>query len=347
MLESFLKVIGEYGNPVPRYTGPRCLVERLAVGGCDLCQQICPHEAITIDARVEINDTRCTGCGLCTQVCPSGALEFDVTAALGAVREQTVPERRSVDGSVDDGAKLVCSQAGESGKTLPCLARVTSSLIVAAGAWDTPLELVHGDCADCKLGGPQVPQELQKVVEQAQQLRLATGRPAQVTVRRGNGEGAGGEAVSRRGCSDPCFARRAVWCRNWCPINPCLSSTGACRKNAFPPSGSGAGGPSNRRRRRRRQCTGRLRLLTTSASCARCAPTSVRRKPLRVSSRRTAPSPCTSILRRAPAVMPACAAVHPTPWPCRVNGPRLTSRRPCCCVTRRLCKGTVQARICP
>ncbi|AFZ68869.1 ATP-binding protein [Deinococcus peraridilitoris] len=199
MLESFLKVIGEYGNPVPRYTGPRCLVERLAVGGCDLCQQICPHEAITIDARVEINDTRCTGCGLCTQVCPSGALEFDVTAALGAVREQTVPERRSVDGSVDDGAKLVCSQAGESGKTLPCLARVTSSLIVAAGAWDTPLELVHGDCADCKLGGPQVPQELQKVVEQAQQLRLATGRPAQVTVRRGNGEGAGGEAVSRRG----------------------------------------------------------------------------------------------------------------------------------------------------
>lgn len=191
MLNTFLKVMGDYGNPVPRYTGQRCLVERMAVGGCDLCARICPHEAITIEGKVEIDDALCTGCGLCTQVCPSGALEFDVTAALGAVREQ--------DGA--DGAKLVCSQAGEGGKTVPCLGRVTASLIVAAGAWDRPLELVHGDCTSCRLGGPEVPERVAAVVEEGQALRGGTGRPARVTVRpgRGGGEADRGERVSRRG----------------------------------------------------------------------------------------------------------------------------------------------------
>lgn len=187
MLENLLKVVGDYGNPVPRFTPPRCLVERMAVGGCDLCQQVCPHEAITIEGRVTVSDADCTGCGLCTQVCPSGALEFDVATLLGAVREQ------------GEQAKLVCSQAGESGKTVACLARVTPSVIVAAGAWGTELELVHGDCAACPLGGARVPQELENVLDEAAKLRQATGQSARVTVRRGDAGAEKQEGVSRRG----------------------------------------------------------------------------------------------------------------------------------------------------
>lgn len=188
MIESVLKVLGEYGNPVPRFTGPRCLVERMAVGGCDLCRDVCPHEAISVDSTVRISDTACTGCGLCTQVCPTGALEYDVTAVLNAVHEQK-----------QEPAKLVCSKSGEVGKTIPCLARVTPAVVVAAGGWDRELHLVHGDCAACDLGGPRVPDELDRVIRDAQALREATGRATRITVRRGEVGGGQEEGVSRRG----------------------------------------------------------------------------------------------------------------------------------------------------
>jgi ferredoxin len=189
MLDTLVNLLGEYGNPVPRFTGPRCLVERMAVGGCDLCQQACPHDAITIDRTVTIDEKLCTGCGLCTQVCPSGALEFDVSAVLGAVREQPEPEP----------ARLVCSQSGEAGKQLLCLARVTPSVVVAAGAWDRELHLVHGDCAACSVGGPGVPEQLERVVREAQLLRESTTRLARVRIRRGEAGGGRADGVSRRG----------------------------------------------------------------------------------------------------------------------------------------------------
>ncbi|WP_424951809.1 4Fe-4S binding protein [Deinococcus sp.] len=193
MLDGVFRLLGDYGNPVPRYTGQRCLSERLSVGGCDLCQQACPHAAILIPQSVVIDPSACTGCGLCVQACPSGALEYDVTAPLNAVREQ-----KSASGG--GGAKLVCSKSEEGGKTLPCLARVTVSTVMAAGAWDVPLTLVHGDCAACSLGGPEVPASVGRVVEEANRLRSATSRPAQVTLRPHDpGLAGSGEQVSRRG----------------------------------------------------------------------------------------------------------------------------------------------------
>ena len=197
MLDGVFKLLGDYGNPVPRYTGPRCLSERLAVGGCDLCQTVCPHEAILIPQSVVIDPAACTGCGLCVQACPSGALEYDVTGPMNAVREQkgAVPVKGQ-----PAGAKLVCSRSEEGGKSLPCLARVTVSTVVAAGAWDVPLTLVHGDCAGCSLGGPEVPASVARVVEEANRLRGSTGREARVTLRPHDPALAGrGEQVSRRG----------------------------------------------------------------------------------------------------------------------------------------------------
>ncbi len=110
MLEGVFKLLGEYGNPVPRYTGQRCLVERMAVGGCDLCQQACPHEAVHIERGVTIDPARCTSCGLCVQACPTGALEYDVTAPMTAIKAHG-----------EGGATLTCSQSGAGGQTLPCL----------------------------------------------------------------------------------------------------------------------------------------------------------------------------------------------------------------------------------
>jgi len=197
MLDGVFKLLGDYGNPVPRYTGPRCLSERLAVGGCDLCQVACPHEAILIPQSVVIDPAACTGCGLCVQACPSGALEYDVTAPMNAVREQrTAPAVRGQPA----GAKLVCSKSEEGGKTLPCLARVTVSTVVAAGAWDVPLTLVHGDCDGCSLGGSEVPASVAGVVEEANRLRGSTGRAARVTLRPHDPAlASSGEQVSRRG----------------------------------------------------------------------------------------------------------------------------------------------------
>ena len=199
MLDGVFKLLGDYGNPVPRYTGPRCLSERLSVGGCDLCQVACPHQAILIPQSVVIDPSACTGCGLCVQACPSGALEYDVTAPLSAVREQKVSGPAKGQGQ-SAGAKLVCSKSDEGGKTLPCLARVTVSTVMAAGAWDVPLTLVHGDCDGCSLGGPEVPASVGRVAVEANRLRGATSRASQVTVRAHDPALAGsGEQVSRRG----------------------------------------------------------------------------------------------------------------------------------------------------
>ncbi|GGJ60848.1 4Fe-4S binding protein [Deinococcus aquiradiocola] len=196
MLDGVFKLLGEYGNMVPRYTGPRCLSERLSVGGCDLCQTACPHDAILIPQSVVIDPAACTGCGLCVQACPSGALEYDVTAPLNAVREQKTGAARGQEPE----AKLVCSRSEEGGKALPCLGRVTVSTVMAAGAWDVPLTLVHGDCGTCTLGGPDVPESVARVVQDANLLRGATGRASRVTVRPHDPARAGsGETVSRRG----------------------------------------------------------------------------------------------------------------------------------------------------
>ncbi|GMA15952.1 4Fe-4S dicluster domain-containing protein [Deinococcus metallilatus] len=193
MLEGVLSRLGEYGNPVPRYTAPRCLLERQAVGGCDACHATCPHEAIEfgpLGQSIQIDPQACTGCGLCVQVCPSGALEYDLTAPLQSVR----------DAGQAGEASLTCSQSGAGGPTLPCLGRVTPALVSVAGAWDTPLTLLHGECRTCPVGAPDVPERLRRVVGEAQTLRAATGQPAQVTVREAGPEDRDRAVrVSRRG----------------------------------------------------------------------------------------------------------------------------------------------------
>ncbi|PNY80213.1 4Fe-4S dicluster domain-containing protein [Deinococcus koreensis] len=178
MLKGVLERLDESGRVLPRFTAPRCLLERQAVGGCDACQVACPHAAIDLGPlgdSVKINPDRCTGCGICVQSCPTGALEYALDAPLQSVHDQR--------GGSDDEATLTCGESGAGGPTLPCLGRVTPALVAAAGAWDTPLTLIHGDCAACPVGAPEVPARLHEVAQVAQTLREPTGQPAQVTVR--------------------------------------------------------------------------------------------------------------------------------------------------------------------
>ncbi|HGY09195.1 MAG TPA: 4Fe-4S dicluster domain-containing protein [Oceanithermus profundus] len=150
LLGAFLKLT----DPTPRYTGSRCLVERYAVGGCDLCVQACPHEAVDLSHfTVQIDDTRCTGCGLCTQVCPGVALEFP----LGPMQE-----------ALDKGrGQLKCSKAEGHGQEVLCLGRLTPGLLAEAASRHGPLTLARGDCENCKIGGPTVPEALERVIEEA------------------------------------------------------------------------------------------------------------------------------------------------------------------------------------
>lgn len=176
MWRDVLEQLGELGNLLPRYTAPRCLLERQAVGGCDACLSACPHDAIQLrqgGLGIEIEAQRCTGCGLCVQACPTGALEYDLAGPLEAVQGQRTAGE----------ALLTCGQSGAGGAVLPCLGRVTPSLVSAAGAWGVPLSLLHGNCASCAVGSAAVPAGLDSVIQEAQRLRTATQRPAQVSVR--------------------------------------------------------------------------------------------------------------------------------------------------------------------
>lgn len=176
MLRGVLEELGEMGNLLPLYTGPRCLLVRQAVGGCDACQVACPRAAVQLTAggySIEIDPQACTGCGLCVQACPTGALEYDIQGNLEALQDQRQqPE-----------AGLCCSQSGAGGAQVVCLGRMSVAQVAAVGAWDMPLTLIHGDCAACAVGSPEVLQRVQEVVEAAQTMREATGQPAQVTVR--------------------------------------------------------------------------------------------------------------------------------------------------------------------
>jgi len=207
----------------PRFTGPRCLVERYAVGGCDACSSACPHGAVTIDlekASVEISDTACTGCGLCVAVCPSGALEYDVEGTLAALKRQ------------GESARLACSKAESDAPTLHCLARLTPSHLMAAAAWNKDVTLERGDCGNCPIGsdlkkefpeGWNVPDMLEDTLEEAHKYREASGGGVSarvVHILAGEGKKGGGERVSRRGAFASMFSSARTVVADLIPEKP-------------------------------------------------------------------------------------------------------------------------------
>lgn len=167
MLKGFLDVVLQLSDLSPRYTGERCLLERHALGGCDRCQQVCPHDAVRLSDRVEILTDACTGCGLCVQACPSGALEYDLLPVLAMLKDQGA----SSPGEAPVAASLRCAQVPGGGPEVKCLARLTPAQLLASAAWGQNLDLIHDRCSSCQIGGPSVPETVRRTRETAERYR--------------------------------------------------------------------------------------------------------------------------------------------------------------------------------
>ena len=132
MFDKLLNYISKATSVQPQYTAEHCLVVTRAVGGCKVCADTCPHNAITIKRHVEIDDIDCTGCGLCVQACPSQALESSV--------------------SYQPGAPLKCSQVKGSAQSVQCLSRLQPSDVLRLASKRNKVTLVRNECEGCKVG---------------------------------------------------------------------------------------------------------------------------------------------------------------------------------------------------
>jgi ferredoxin len=173
LLNAFLKAT----DPRPRYTESRCLLYKNSVGGCDRCYQVCPHGAVRLEGfRVELDEVLCTGCGLCTGVCPGVALEYP----LGGIQEALIRGK----------GQLRCSKAEGKGEEVLCLGRLTPGLLAEAGSRFGKVVLARGACVSCRIGGPSVPEHLERMAEEARRYH-----PLEVEVVEGP---LPGEPVGRR-----------------------------------------------------------------------------------------------------------------------------------------------------
>ena len=156
VFDKLLNFIVKATNIQPTYTPEHCLVVTKTVGGCSVCKDICPHDAITIGRQVEIDDVDCSGCGLCVQACPSQAL-------LSSAAFQP-------------GAPVKCSQVRGSAQSVQCLTRLQPSDVLRLAGRKDKVTLVRNDCAACKIGSEAVPAAVDALLEKAQALAAVRGR---------------------------------------------------------------------------------------------------------------------------------------------------------------------------
>ena len=152
MLDKLFNLIVKTTSLQPEYTKEHCIAYKQSRSACKVCQEVCPHEAISFvrGKEVRIDDIDCTGCGLCVQACPSQALEPKV--------------------SYQPGAPLKCSRVKGGAQTVHCLARLSpSSLLRLAGTKDK-VTLVRGDCAQCPVGTSVVAELVEHTGEEARAL---------------------------------------------------------------------------------------------------------------------------------------------------------------------------------
>ena len=150
MFDQLLNLIAKVTDIRPKYTPEHCLVVTHAIGGCEECKKVCPHEAIEIKRQVNIDDIDCTGCGLCIQACPSQALEPNTSY------QADVP--------------LKCSQVKGSAQSVQCLGRLQATDILRLAGRRGKVTLVRNDCANCSIGNEAVLGALEDILKDAQTL---------------------------------------------------------------------------------------------------------------------------------------------------------------------------------
>jgi len=162
VFDRLLNLIVKATNIQPAYTPEHCLVVTKTVGGCSVCKDICPHNAITISRQVEIDNVDCTGCGLCVQACPSQAL-------LSSAAFQP-------------GAPVKCSQVKGSAQSVQCLTRLQPTDVLRLAGRKDKVTLVRNDCAACRIGSAAVPEVVNELLEKAQALAAVRGRTLSAAV---------------------------------------------------------------------------------------------------------------------------------------------------------------------
>lgn len=163
MFDDLMKMVLGAASVRPEYYESRCIAVKRSPAACRRCEEVCPHDAVTVHARgVEINDVDCSGCGLCVQVCPSQALE---------PRLQYEP-----------GTPVKCSRVAGDAQTVHCLGRLQPTDVVRLAHGRDELVLARGDCADCPVGPARMAEVVEHTAEDARGLLELRGQEVAVEV---------------------------------------------------------------------------------------------------------------------------------------------------------------------
>lgn len=160
MLKNLLEFAFRITSVEPEYHENRCLSAGKSADVCSACRDVCPHSAITITKRVEIDDVDCSGCGLCIQACPSQALTSKV--------------------AYQAGQPLRCSQVTGPGQAVHCLGQLQPSDLLQLAGSSNSITLVHNDCTSCKIGTSAVLSTLAENSADASLLAALHGRQLNV-----------------------------------------------------------------------------------------------------------------------------------------------------------------------
>lgn len=145
----------------PTYHQERCLATKAT--GCRICADECPHDAIRVRRKVEIDPIDCTGCGICVSACPSLAL---------------TPRGAAVPSDV----ALRCSQVAGNAPSVTCLARLLPTDLLRLADPDGVVRLGRGDCADCAIGAPDVPERVEATAGRARAIAAVLSRDLRVRI---------------------------------------------------------------------------------------------------------------------------------------------------------------------
>lgn len=161
-MDDLFRLLFRTVDVTPDYEPRRCLAVIQSREACTRCRDVCPHDAIRIDRRVEIDEVDCSGCGLCVQVCPSQALE---------ARPSFAP-----------GAALKCSRVRGDTQTVHCLGRLAPSDLLRLAGGRPAVTLARGDCAACPIGAAAVADAIEVVRAEAQELAATADRALEIRV---------------------------------------------------------------------------------------------------------------------------------------------------------------------
>ena len=160
-MDNLLNLIFRATSVEPDYDQDLCLAAKRTTH-CTRCRDVCPHEAITIRRKVEIDSVDCSGCGLCVQACPSQALEPRI--------------------SYDSGASVRCSRVKGSSQSVLCLGRLRPSDVLRLVGSRQGVTLARGDCASCPTGAAAVAEALETVREEALELAQLHDREVSIEI---------------------------------------------------------------------------------------------------------------------------------------------------------------------